>query len=61
VRFDARLRRLEAKSERLPVVFHVRWGDETDDGERDDRRRIRLRWRDDREPHGEMSETSTAP
>lgn len=48
MRLDARLRRLEVKTERQPVVFKVVWDDD-DDQEPAAGRVIRLRWGDDRE------------
>jgi hypothetical protein len=48
MRFGARLRRLEAMTERQPMVFKVVWDDGDDEG-LGTWRVIRLRWGDDRE------------
>jgi hypothetical protein len=49
MRFDARLKRLEDKTERPPVVVRVVWDDD-DDQEPTSEQRIRLHWGDNREP-----------
>jgi hypothetical protein len=56
MRLEARLKRLEAKAERAPVVIRVVWDDDADQ-EASAGRVIHLRWGNDRAPLRETPET----